>query len=204
MKCDLSRLKKSSYQMAIGYANLLLAWRLNGTSTTFSPLGVAPIPLVLLSPYSAGQSSSAASSGATGGANCSVNTFIRGCTSPAATCSLCAGNYQCMNTTCFSNTALSATPSIYNYPICNSSCSSNLVYDTVSKKCCQLGQQDCNGECGGSAKITTNPAGALVCCTATNLDCTVINLSSRTRNRIHPYMQHRILFAYMFPFPSTW
>lgn len=105
---------------------------------------------------------------------CSVNTPFPGCNN----CSICNQELSCLQLPCDGN-AYSKNPYAYKYPTClsqNNSCQTNLVLNSSpSYTCCTIDDQDCNGNCFGSAKVgltstSTSTSASNVCCLS-SLDC---------------------------------
>lgn len=169
LTCNLKH--SPSVQLKLGSAIVYVAWRVNGTLSAFTPLNINPIPITLIgvvtdSPSLLPSSSpSPVSSVPSPSRNsCSVNSVPPNCQS--SVCSLCSQDYRCLNLTCSTN----SSEALYSYPTCNSTCASNLVYDSTFQRCCSRHQQDCNGYCMGTSKIAKASNGAFVCCTS-QVDC---------------------------------
>lgn len=97
---------------------------------------------------------------------CEVNHLYPTCSTAIDSCEICHGNFTCLDLPCNNGTEFYP----YKHPICrgNDSCATNLIYNTNVFKnesvCCTVDQTDCNGVCFGTATITYDTQGSLLCC----------------------------------------
>ena len=150
--CDISKLLavKKNGQNVTGQ----VAWRLKGSQSLYSVIGVSPFNLTMsgtISPtvdqYSLNRKTP------------------KGCNPK----SLYMGDYTCLKLSC---------PSLYQHPVCSNVttftkdiCSTDLAIDS-NKRCCNIEQQDCAGKCFGKTQIgTVLKSITKICCIGKEVDC---------------------------------
>jgi hypothetical protein len=114
-------------------------------------------------------------------ANCSTN-MLAGSLCSDNPCSLCSGNFTCLQLPCASNADVelssASTNGIFERLSCAGSCPAEGITqryytDTSSPaQCCLQSAMDCSGRCGGPAVAALDTSGARYCCPdRSRVDC---------------------------------